>query len=106
MDANPYKSPKGCANPRPNWRRRWRLACLACLCLAGVSIAVDLLLRAVLPGVAETRWAIILVGLLALGILSSLTLAGISAIGWVICRPHDPAINRSGSSSPESQVAD
>jgi len=94
------------ARPPAKWRRRWRLACFACLCLAGVFEAASLLLRAVAPDAVQARWFLMLDGLLALGTLSSLVIAGMSGIGWVTSRRSDPTVEIPDSSLEESQVDD
>jgi hypothetical protein len=97
MDANPSDASTFSANPATSWRRRWRIACLACLCLASIFVTADLLLWAVAPDAVQAPWFMILRGLDALGTLLSLTLAGIGGIGWVMSPRSAPALEAADS---------
>lgn len=86
MDPIPYEPSKLRENRRPGWRAFWRRVCIASLCITGILFLAGRALATVAYGSRETAWFLVVDGLLALGELSSLTLAGVSGIGWAIGR--------------------
>ena len=94
---NPYQSPPKDTSRSTTvgrWRAFWRRSCYGSFCVAAIFILV-------LVGVeyafgldtSDTRGFLILRGLLALGILCSLTMAGIAGIGWTLSR-RPPAMSQ------------
>ena len=72
------------APPAGRWRRRWKYACVGLLVLSFVMDRLGWAFEAALPEFKGQSWFLIVRGLIALGCLSSFTLAGLSGVGWVL----------------------
>ena len=86
MDPSPYESPKYHETTRRRWRVIWKRACIASLCFAGILFLAAKTLVIVADGSNETAWFLVVDGLIALGELVAITLAGICGIGWALSR--------------------
>lgn len=99
MNPNPYESPGRFDSGRFGWRRFWKRTCLASLGAAVVLMLSSTILATLGEGENDPVWFSVLVGLLALGELTSLTLGGVAGIGWTLSRKSEPQVNR----APEAE---
>src|SRR4051812_46838113 len=89
--------------PGRSWRRFWKRACIGSACFAVMLLMISGVLAPVRNSPPPSNLVLVIDGLIALFQLIWMTLACISAIGWVICRSRDGAFSQP-ENSPSSHL--
>jgi hypothetical protein len=86
MSPNPYQSPNAAPASTGAWRAFWRRLCITSALFALATAVILAWIESRLGDSNPSPLVVIGIAFLALLTLIGWTLAGISAIGWTICR--------------------